>query len=216
MRLIAVFLVLVCASPAFAGTSLKQECDAARGKQPVTATNPLAVRLAKSSEPIRGATLQRFVQCGYRNKKFVRALESLVLTITTQDRGDVQFDTKVPGQAKSYFVECVTELGTPLGKLVKGFKGPLALSCVHRIYRTDGREPDRVTGVNSYKPEQGTLAVTARKGMTLTLRFDATVENSFETLRLDGEAAGAMSNTLQVFDCPTKNNSRAPVPPPCG
>lgn len=213
----AVWVLLACATPVLAAPStLKQECDAARGRQPVTTTNPLAVRVTKSSAPIRGATLQRFVQCGYRNKKLVRALESLVLTITTEDRGDVQFDTKVPGQGTSYFVECVTELNTPLAKLVKGYKAPLGLSCVHRIYRTDGREPDRVTGVNAYKRERGTLEVASAKGMTLTLRFDATVINRFEKLRLDGEASGAMSNTLQVFDCPTQRNSRAPIPPPCG
>jgi hypothetical protein len=218
VRLWGVLIVLAWATPGFAAPNpLKKECDAARGKRPVTAVNPLAIKLTKSSEPVRSATLRRFVQCGYRNKQFVRAIETEILTINTQDRGNVQFDTKVATQGKSYFIECETELNVPLAKLVKGFKAPLYLSCVHRIARLDGGEPDRVTGVHSFKPKPGTLEITAAKGMTMTLRFDATVENQFEVVRLDGEASGAMSNAIEVVNCPPRNpRSRSPVPAPCG
>lgn len=66
----AVWVLLACATPVLAAPStLKQECDAARGKQPVTATNPLAVRVTKSSAPIRGATLQRFDCPTQRNSR---------------------------------------------------------------------------------------------------------------------------------------------------
>ena len=209
-------IVIVCAaSVASAAPSLEQECNAAKGKPYVAPKDkPLAIKLAKSSDPVRSITVRRVVQCGYKNNKFVRALESIWLELATGERGEVQFDTKNPTQTRDYYVEC--EVGLPaLGKLVKGAKAAPGVSCVHRIHRKDGGEADRVTGVDSFKNGPASIEVKARSGWNITLLLTGQAQNQFETVRLDVEASGAMSNAVQVFGCPTKPTKQA-VPPPCG
>lgn len=205
---------MCAASVATAAPSLEQECNAARAKpKAAPKDNPLAIRLAKSSDPLRKVLVRRYVQCGYKNGKFLRALENVYYFIETQDRGDVQFDTKNPSQTKRYYVECESALPS-LDKLVKGATSPIGLSCVHRIYRTDGGA-DRVTGVDTFKNGPGTLEVLARNGWNITVQLTGEAKNPYETVRVDVQATGALTNSVQVFTCPTKPSKR-PTPAPCG
>jgi len=211
-----VIIAIVCAaSVATAAPSLEQECNAAKGKPLVAPKDkPLAIKLTKSSDPVRSIVIRRNVQCGYKNNKFVRALESIWLELATGERGEVQFDTKNPTQTRDYYVECTVGLPA-LTKLVKGAKAAPGISCVHRIHRKDGGEADRVTGVSSFKNGPGTIEVTARNGWNITLRLTGEAQNQFETVHVDVEGSGAMTNTVQVFGCPTKPTKQY-VPPPCG
>ena len=209
-------IVIVCAASvaSAAPSSLEQECNAAKGQRYVApADKPLALRLAKSSDPVRSIVVRRIVQCGYKNNKFVRALENIYLVLATGERGQVQFNTGNGAQTKDYYIECEMVLPS-ITKLVKGAKTPVTVSCVHRIHRKDGGEADRVTGVNSYKNGPGTLEVKARSAYSITLLLTGEAQNQFETVRLDVEATGTMTNSVQVFGCPTKPTRQA-VPPPC-
>jgi hypothetical protein len=224
-----VILLLLAAAPAFAAppAHLQKECDAARASKPaqtpaaaLRSTSTLTFRVSKSSEPIKTIRLRRIVQCGYKSGVLANALESIYLEVATKDRGDVQFDTKMPGQSKRYFAECEGGLRAALPDLKKGFsvaspKG-FTLPCHHRIYRTDGKEPDRVTGAYTYKPQQAKLDVLDLTADAIKIAIDVTVENKFEIMRLQAQAEGPIANSVQVWDCaPPKPGTRPELPPPC-
>jgi hypothetical protein len=217
---IAIALLVVAVGRADASPAdLRAECDAARGKAPVQAA-PLAYKASKHSEPIRAVILKRFVQCGYTAGTLVNAIETIYLQVDTQDRGDVQFDTKNPQQTTRYYVECEGAVRATRADLRAGFVASwnktFTLPCVHRIYRVDGAGTDRVTGAYTYRPQQATFEVVAVKGGKLEFRFDVTVANPFETLHLQAEASGPMPATIQVFDCsPPKENTRPLRPDVC-
>jgi hypothetical protein len=221
MRCLVILLVLA-AAPAFAAppAHLQKECDAARAAKPAPSAATLTFRVSKSSEPIKTIRLRRIVQCGYKNGALANALESIYLEVATKDRGDVQFDTKVPNQSKRYFAECEGALRAALPDLKKGFSvawpKAFTLPCHHRIYRTDGKEPDRVTGVNTYKVQQAKLDVLDMTAGVIKVAIDVTVENSFENMRLQAQAEGPIANSVQVWDCaPPPAGTRPELPPPC-
>jgi len=224
MRILAVWVVLACtpaaADPPGRTRALDKECAAARRARPVATTGQLTFKTSMRSEPIRSVAIERTLSCGYRNGKLSRAIESIDVHLVTPERGTIQFDTRNPGQTKRYFVECVGAIRAGLADLHKGFAATwprtFTLPCVHRIYRRDGREPDRVTGIHSFRVLRATLGVLDAGSAGVTIDLDATVGNRFETLRLQARGTGKVATTVQVFDCePPKPGTRPVVPPPC-
>ena len=200
-------LVLVMLAGTAAADPLAKECDAQHGK-PVRPVADRPLKLKSTAEPIARIVVRRYVQCGYHNGVLGKTIESIYLRVESKDRADAHFSPGFPGVGPRYFVECENAI-----QLVKG-KLAYRPSCVHEMYDDKG-ERHRITGVNSFKGQPTTLELAAASTSAVTLAFDATIANQYETIHLAARAAGPVSTTVQTFDCAPQGNSKKATPDAC-
>jgi hypothetical protein len=200
-------LVLVMLAGTAAADPLAKECDAQHGK-PARATPDRPLKLKSSGEPLRTVAVRRYVVCGYWSGKLTRTIEHVYLYVASQDRPDAHFSTGFAGVGPRYFIECENAIQLVNGKLA------YQPSCVHEMY-DDKNQVHRITGVDSYKGRLTTLELAAASTSAVTLAFDATIGNPYETVHFKTTATGPVTTTVQTFDCAPQGNTKKAVPEAC-
>jgi len=200
-------LVLVMLAGTAVADPLAKECDARHGK-PTRATPDRALALKSTGEPLARITVRRHVMCGYENGVLARSVEHVYLYIASQDRPDAHFSTGAAGMGPRYFIECENAIQLAAGKVA------YQPSCVHEMYDAKG-QPNRITGVDSFRGQPTTLELVTASTTAVALAFDITIGNRYETVRLAAKAKGAVTTTVQTFDCAPQGNSKKPRPEVC-